>query len=106
MIITWSAPNNGGSPLIGYTVKIRQNDAITYTISSTSCDMSVSTATTCTVPVTALRAAPFNLEWGTNVHATVAAINAYGSSSDSAAGNGAIITTKPGSPTSLVENVA
>jgi len=68
--------------------------------------MSVSTATTCTVPVTALRASPFNLDWSTNVHANVAAINAYGSSAVSAAGNGAIITTNPGTPTSLVEIVA
>ena len=68
--------------------------------------MSASTATTCTVPVTALRAAPFSLEWGTNIHATVTAINAYGSSTESAAGNGAIITTTPGAPTSLTEIVA
>jgi hypothetical protein len=68
--------------------------------------MSSSTATTCTVPVSALRAAPYSLEWGTNVHATVAAINAYGSSTVSAAGNGAIITTTPGAPTNLVENVS
>ena len=68
--------------------------------------MSVSTTTTCTVPVTSLRAAPFSLEWGTNVHANVAAINAYGSSITSVAGNGAIISTTPGAPTSLTEVVA
>jgi len=68
--------------------------------------MSASTATTCTVPVTALKAAPFSLEWGTNVHATVTAINAYGSSTVSEAGNGAIISTTPGVPTSLTEIVA
>ena len=68
--------------------------------------MSLSTAISCTVPVLALRAAPYSLEWGTNVHATVAAINAYGSSTVSAVGNGAIITTTPGAPTSLTEVVA
>ena len=78
---------------------IRQSDAATYSIDTTSCDMSASIATTCTVPVTVLRATPFSLDWGTNVHATVTAINAYGSSTVSAAGNGAIITTTPGAPT-------
>ena len=83
VVINWTAPNNGGSPITGYTVKIRQSDFTTFTVHTASCDMSVSTATTCTVPVTALRAAPFSLEWGTNVHATVTAINAYGSSTES-----------------------
>jgi len=68
--------------------------------------MSSSTATTCTVPVSALKAAPYSLNWGTNVHATVEAINAYGFSTVSAAGNGAIITTTPGAPYLLTEVVA
>ena len=105
VVISWTAPDNGGSPITGYSVKIRQSDAMTYTV-NTFCDMSTSTATSCTVPVIALKAAPFSLDWGTNVHATVKAINIYGSSTQSAAGNGAIITTTPGSPTNLVEVVA
>jgi hypothetical protein len=105
-VISWTAPDNGGSPITGYTVKIRQSDATTFSVHYASCDMSASTSTSCTVPVSALRASPFSLEWGTNVHATVIAINAYGSSSESAAGNGAIITTTPGAPTSLTEVVA
>ena len=105
-MISWTAPDNGGSPITGYTVKIRQSDATTFSVHYASCDMSASTATSCTVPVSALRASPFSLEWGTNVHTTVIAINAYGSSSESAAGNGAIITTTPGAPTSLTEVVA
>jgi len=79
-VISWTAPNNGGSPITGYTVKIRQSDVTTFAVLTTSCDMSASTATTCTIPVTALRSIPYSLEWGTNVHATVAATNAYGSS--------------------------
>jgi hypothetical protein len=65
--------------------------------------MALSVATTCSVLVTALRAAPYSLDWGTNVHAIVIAINSYGSSTESAVGNGAIITTTPGAPTSLGE---
>ncbi len=98
-MISWAAPDNGGSPITGYIVKIRQSDATTFSIDTVNCEMSTSTATTCTIPVTALRAAPFSLDWGTNVHATVLAINLYGSSTVSAAGNGAIITTTPGVPT-------
>jgi hypothetical protein len=46
---------------------------ITYTVDLTDCDMSTSTATTCTIPVTALRASPFSLAWGTSVYAKVVA---------------------------------
>ena len=105
VVISWTAPDNGGSPITGYTVMIRQSDANTFAV-STFCDISTSTETTCTVPVIALKAPPFSLDWGTDVHATVKAINIYGSSIESSAGNGAIITTTPGAPTSLAEVVA
>ena len=54
--------------------------------------------------MTVLRSAPFNLEWGTNVHATVVATNVYGDSATSNPGNGAIITTFPDPPINFVEN--
>ncbi len=59
------------------------------------CDMSASTSTTCTIPVTTLRASPFSLEWGNGVYAKVVAKNLYGSSLVSSVGNGAVITTTP-----------
>jgi hypothetical protein len=65
--------------------------------------MSLSTATTCTVPVTTLRTTPFSLAWGSNVYAKVIATNSYGNSIESVKGNGAIITTIPDVPTSVVE---
>ena len=68
---------------------------ITYSADLTDCDMSVSTATTCTIPVTALRESPFSLAWGSSVYAKVVAKNLYGSSLGSSAGNGAVITTTP-----------
>jgi len=65
--------------------------------------MTASQLTTCTVPVSVLRAAPFSLEWGSSVFAKVVAINAYGDSLASVAGNGAVITTNPDQPTNLQE---
>jgi hypothetical protein len=76
----------------------------TYSADLTDCDMSVSIATTCTIPVTMLRSSPFSLEWGSGVYVKVVAKNIYGSSLQSSAGNGAIITTTPDAPISLTEN--
>jgi hypothetical protein len=56
--------------------------------------------------VTVLRNTPFSLAWGTSVYAKVIATNAYGSSVESSAGNGAVITTTPDSPISLAENTS
>jgi hypothetical protein len=44
------------------------------------------------------------LAWGSNILAKVIAINNYGNSLESNVGNGAIITTTPGTPTNLTEN--
>ena len=65
--------------------------------------MSSSIATTCSIAVTTLRAAPYNLDWGTSVFAKVIASNIYGNSLASLEGNGAVITTTPDAPTALVE---
>ena len=103
VLISWTAPNNGGSPITGYRISIVTSDGVTYQEDATHCDATQSTATVCTVPVTALKSTPFSLDWGTSVYAKVVAINAYGDSSASDAGNGAIITTSPDAPTSLTE---
>jgi hypothetical protein len=104
VIITWVAPDNGGSPITGYTVSIRQNDDATFTIDLANCDMSASTAVTCSIPVATLRAAPYTIEWGSSVHAKLYAANVYGDSLESDAGNGAIITITPDAPINLDEN--
>jgi hypothetical protein len=103
VIVTWTAPDNGGSIITGYTVSIRESDDVTYTTELTNCDMTSSTATTCTVPVTTLSSTPFSLAWGTSVYAKVIATNVYGNSLESVEGNGAVITTTPDVPTSVVE---
>jgi hypothetical protein len=104
VIISWTSPDNGGSPITGYTVTIRQADGSTFTSDLTNCDMSASTATTCSVPVSSLRSSPYSLQWGDSVYAKVFATNIYGNSLVSDEGNGAIITTTPDRPLNLVED--
>ena len=56
--------------------------------------------------MTVLKALPFDLAWGTNVHAKVVATNIYGNSAQSDVGNGAIITTNPDAPINIIEYYA
>ena len=55
------------------------------------------------MPITSLRSAPFNLAFGSSIHAKLLAFNIYGDSLMSAEGNGAIILTVPNAPVSLLE---
>jgi hypothetical protein len=48
-----------------------------------------------------VRAAPFNLVWGSSVFAKIIAGNVVGSSEASPIGNGAVILTVPDAPTNL-----
>jgi len=52
-----------------------------------------------------LRSDPFNIEWGSSIHAKVRATNIVGSSDYSAVGNGAIILTVPDAPVNLANVV-
>jgi len=103
VIISWITPDNAGSAVTGFTLTIGTSD-LTYLTETTHCDMTSSTATQCTVPVTVLRAEPFSLPWGSNVYAKVIATNVYGDSAVSPAGTGAVITTTPDAPVNLAEN--
>ena len=60
--ITWAAPADGGSAITGYTVDIQQSDG-TYTTYA-GC---TGTAVSCTVPISVLQAAPYNLANGASV---------------------------------------
>jgi len=68
--------------------------------------MTSSTAVTCTVPVSIFTASPYSLAWGSSIYVKVIATNLYGDSTESSEGNGAVITTSPDAPTSLVENTS
>jgi hypothetical protein len=78
--VSWIAPGNGGSPITGYTITIGQSDNITFSSDITNCNQLNSIATSCTIPVTSLKSAPFSLPWGSSVYAKVIAINLYGNS--------------------------
>lgn len=54
--------------------------------------------------VSTLKASPYLIGWGSSVYCKVKAINDYGPSVASDAGNGAIIITNPDAPVSFVED--
>lgn len=104
VIVTWTAPNDGGSPITGFIVTFRQSDELTFSPETVNCDMTSSTDVTCTLPVSVLKAEPFSLPWGASVFAKVVATNLYGNSVESLSGNGAVITVTPDPPTDLTED--
>ncbi len=62
---TWNAPyNNCGSPINAYTVEIRKGDNSSFSTELVNCDganTAIVTARSCTVPISVLMAAPFDL---------------------------------------------
>jgi hypothetical protein len=108
VVVDWSEPEDNGSPIIGYSIYLRQSDNVTYSIQPTDCDGSqqdMVTATQCSIPIDSLRISPFNLNWGSNIYAKVIGYNVYGNSALSDAGSEAIILTKPNAPINVAEIV-
>ena len=58
------------------------------------------------MPISAIRAEPFYLEWGVSVYAKIVATNIVGDSLTSAEGNGATILTVPDAPINIVNLIA
>ena len=81
---------------------ILQSDGTTFSTESASCNVST---TTCTVPISILQAAPYNLAWGASIYATVIATNIAGSSAASPSGYGAVIVKSPSVPAAPVTSV-
>ena len=107
VIVSWVAPDDGGSPITSYTIYIREDDQSTYSLQLSNCDGSdqvIRDAAQCTIPVSVLKVAPFDLPWGEHVFAKVLATNIYGSSELSLEGNGAMITTNPDPPINIAED--
>ena len=107
VIVSWVAPDDGGSPITSYTIYIREDDQSTYSLQLSHCDGSdqvIRDAAQCTIPVSVLKAAPFDLPCGEHVFAMVLATNIYGSSELSPEGNGAMITINPDTPVNIAED--
>jgi hypothetical protein len=58
------------------------------------------------VTIAELTAAPYLLSYGSSIYAKVTALNIYGASIQSLAGNGAVILTVPDKPVNLANNEA
>jgi hypothetical protein len=106
--ISWLAPDNGGSAILGYIIKIRLHDGVNFMEDNVNCNGSLSSivaAQTCTVPISTLRSVPYSIAWGSSIFAKVSAINIYGTSAESDQGNGAILLRIPDPPVSFTNNV-
>jgi hypothetical protein len=91
--IKWTAPSSRGTLITAYTISIQKIEG-SYSSDMVNCDGSSSDivlSTSCTIPVSILKAEPFNLPWGYSIVATVTATNVVGSSDASSPGNGAVI---------------
>lgn len=106
-VISWTAPYNGGSAITRYTVSFLESDGVTYTPSPTECladDATIISEAKCTVPSSHFVGSPFNLVWGSSIHAKVIASNWRGESLESGSGNGALIYRVPDSPINLAND--
>jgi hypothetical protein len=104
IVVNWSLPYNGATSITSYTITLRESDELTYTEALVPCDGTSTTiiaSRTCTIPVSVLRAEPFNTEWGSSIFVKVSANNMIGSGPFSVAGNGAIMLTIPDAPINL-----
>jgi hypothetical protein len=64
-------------------------------------DLTIISETECTVPLSTLTSAPFNLMFGNDIIVKLIAINAYGESPESEIGSGATIQLVPDAPINL-----
>lgn len=104
--IKWTKPKVNGLEITAYTVTI-QTSTGSFLTELTNCDgakTDIVAATQCEIPLTTLITAPFNLARGDSVNVKILATNAYGSSSYSAVGSGAIIVLVPDAPVNLLDN--
>jgi hypothetical protein len=85
IIITWLSPFNGATAITSYTVTIRQADG-DYSENLAYCNGALATVISqrvCQIPVSILRNAPYNHDWGVSIWAKVSATNIIGTSGES-----------------------
>ena len=105
VVVTWTAPYDGGSEILSYHIQVQLNDGSLYDDSlCDGTDPTVFAALECTIPITKLKGEPYNHPWGAGIYVKIAAINIVGSSAYTDLTNGAIILTTPSAPQNLIEN--
>lgn len=79
--VTWSEPATNGAQIDSYSIYIRHDDSLSYSLELTQCDgteASIISSQTCTISSSVLIVAPFNLPWGASIYAKVLATNSKG----------------------------
>lgn len=82
--VTWSLSTDNGSPITEFKVFVLEIGTTTYTQESTDCvgnDATVIANKECSITISTLLAAPYNMDGGDSVYAKVSAVNFYGESS-------------------------
>ena len=104
MTISWQEPYDGATSIKGYRIEIATKGSLSYLPEKTYCnaefDSTVISNLSCSIPMSVLTSAPFNLEQGDAVIARVIAINQIGESDASELSNthqlaGALVQTAP-----------
>ena len=73
MIVSWEEPDDGGSEITAYIVKLRDSTS-SFRTELTSCDGSsqvIIDSQSCTIPLDTLTAAPFNLVLGNPIQVII-----------------------------------
>ena len=105
--ITWSDPVTNGSPITAYKILVEEKDTGVFTQESVDCDgtsADVVANRQCTIQLTTLRAAPYNLVKDDSVNVKIVSVNSYGDSVESATGSGAVIQLVPDATLSLAND--
>jgi hypothetical protein len=100
---------DNGAPITQYRIKIRHSNLFAYSEQLDYCDGTDATIVAeraCHIPASVINADPYSIAWGSSVFAKISATNVKGSSTESNAGNGAIILTQPDAPTNLQEDTS
>jgi hypothetical protein len=106
-VLNWVKPDNGGSAITGYKIHIMKPDGNRFTSEVSDCDHKTNTPDTqCSVVVSSLYSAPFDLQRGDEFNVIVSAVNVYGDSVFSTPSDPHAVVTVPDAPKNLKNNLS